>query len=60
MNTEEAAEILCRETNAALEDGNMGFREVTLTPCIYAECSRSQTRTQCMLINILLLEATAW
>jgi hypothetical protein len=28
MNKEEAAEILCRETNAALEDGNLGFEEV--------------------------------
>ena len=47
MNKEEAAEILCRETNVALEDGNLGFREVTLTPA-YAQCSQSQEHSACL------------
>ena len=36
MNKEEAVEILCRETNAALEDGNVGFEEVRFMRTSYA------------------------
>ena len=54
MNKEEATEILCRETNAALEDGNLGFEEVPygVAYAYMGICSPLLPETICAMVTL--------